>query len=104
MRKLNLIPYETEVDGKIMPYQVANSIVESLFNPARELGPVETLKTDKLAQKILDAESAGELLIEEAEYQDIRSAVMKLKGLPRVHVPFIRRILEETPEIEVKEA
>jgi hypothetical protein len=101
MRKFDVADYEvTMADGKTLPYRVKDSAVTILFNPDRKLSAVELLKTNMLAQKIM--EGNGHVLLEEAEYAELKRACETVRGYGKEDVEFVRRILE-AQEITVVE-
>ena len=101
MRKFDVSEYEVTMEnGKTMPYRVKDSAVTILFNPDRKLSAVELLKTNALAQRIMEAE--GHVLLEEADYGELKKACETVRGYGKEDVEFVRRILE-APEINVVE-
>lgn len=101
MRKFDVSEYEVTMDnGQAMPYRVKDSAVTILFNPDRKLNAIELLKTNKLAERIMDAE--GHVLLEEAEYAELKKACETVRGYGKEDVEFVRRILE-AQEINVVE-
>lgn len=107
MRKIDLTPYEfkgTGPDGKeaIIPaFNVKGSIVNALYHPELRLGARVLLDNDRLAQKIDKCD--GSVLLEESEYEQVKSAFEKITGFERIDVELVRRVLE-APEVSVKEA
>ena len=104
MRKINLDPYEAEIETtegpKKAPYDVRMSLSNLLFNPGLKLNSRDLLDNDRLSQKILRAESA--ILLEESEYKRLKSAVEGFNGFTKTDVELVRRVLE-APEVPVKE-
>ena len=105
MRKINTTPYKvnvrTETEEKEIDYNIKNSIITILFQPALKLSAVELLKQNKLAEKV--ASSGDELLLEEEEYTRLKIALDALEGLSRNDVEFVTRILEASSvEVEAK--
>ncbi len=83
-----------------LPYEVKDSIVGLLFHPELKLGGMELLKQNELAGKILNSEDP-DVLLEEAEYEQIKRAINVVKGFGRNEVELVRRILE-APKVEVE--
>lgn len=118
MRRLDLSNYTVEVlnqnagekceDGSLepdtlnIPYDVKRSLAEVLLSKQLELSARALLERDEIARKILHC-TDGFVLLEEEEYTKLVSAVNTIKGLGRPDVPLMRRILEETEQIEVEE-
>jgi len=101
MRKFDVSEYEVTMEkGKTMPYRVKDSAVTVLFNPDRKLTAVDLLRTNTLAQRIMEAE--GHVLLEEADYTELKKACETVRGYGKEDVEFVRRILE-APEINVVE-
>lgn len=105
MRKILLKTYPvkvvTENGVKEVEYNVKDSLVEILFNKALGLGSVSLLKQNILANKILSSDD--EVLLEEEEYQRIKTAIDTVEGLTRNDVIFVERILEaETVDVSEK--
>lgn len=105
MRKIDLSPYDFvgrnevgEVASSV--FDVKESLLAILFQPALQLNGVEVLKRDKLAQKIDVAD--GCVLLEDADYRIVEGAINKFKGFTRVHVEFVRRVVD-AEEVSVKE-
>ena len=101
MRKINLTQYFIEVEDKKLPFDVKGSIYAALYHPDLKLAAMALLSNDRLAQKI---KSAGDsILLEEAEYQKIRSAFETLRGWEVHDVELVKRVFD-AEEVEVKEA
>lgn len=105
MRKLNLESYTVsvrDVNGttKTMPYNFKESVIELMFHPNLKLSGKALLETNIIAEKIMKADK--EILLEEADYQKIKSAVDGFNGFSKNEVELVRRVLE-CPEIKVKE-
>jgi hypothetical protein len=98
MRKLDLTPYD--VGGK-EPYNVKMSISNALYNPELRLGYKALLENAKLADKIENAN--GSVLLEEEEYARIRKAFEAITTFTKSDVGLVKRVMEETPEVNVKE-
>lgn len=103
MKKIDLTEYEVVIDGKKMPYMTKDAIVEILFNPERKLTAVDLLRTNDLAQKIVGCEGDS-VLLENAEYENVRAACMTVKGFSKPDVELVRRLMEpETVEVIEKD-
>lgn len=105
MRKLNLKGYTVSVrDAKggiqSIPYNFKDSLIELMFHPNLKLSGMALLETNIIAEKIMKADK--EILLEEADYQKIKSAVDGFNGFSKNEVELVRRVLE-CPEIKVKE-
>lgn len=106
MRKLDLTGYQVSETGdpeaEVHDYDVRWSIGEVLLCKDQNLSARELLANDDLFRKIRDWPE-DTILLEEAEYLVIRQAFERLTGFQRYDVPLVRRILEETLEVEVQE-
>lgn len=106
MRKLDLSSYQMSETGdpeaEVHNYDVRWSIGEVLLCKDQELSARQLLANDDLYRKLRDWPEAT-ILLEEAEYQTIRQAFERLTGWQRYDVPMVRRVLEETPEVDVQE-
>jgi hypothetical protein len=96
MKKIDLTPYylgEQECS-------VTAGIVNLLFNPTLKLSARDLILQDALANKI---EQAGKsVLLEDAEYQRIKTAIESFSGYRRGDLPLVERVLNST-DAEVKE-
>jgi len=105
MRKLNLESYTVSVrdtDGtmKLMPYSFKDSVIELMFHPKLKLTGKALLETNIVAEKIMKADK--EILLEEADYNRIKSAVDSFEGFSKNEIELVKRVTE-CPEIKVKE-
>jgi len=101
MRKLDLSNYPISVAGQEpQSYLVRDSLVAVLFYP-RDLSKAESLIRDDLATRIL-LHPADEILLEEVDFERIKSSLDAFTGFTRNDVPLIRRI-ESTPTVEVEQ-
>jgi len=105
MRKLNLEKYTISVrdeKGNIrsLPYDFKTSLIELMFHPNLRLSGKALLETNIMAEKIMKADK--EILLEEADYQKIKSAIDGFQGFSKNEVELVKRVLE-CPEIKVKE-
>jgi hypothetical protein len=113
MRKISLIPYRVmegpmqripQPDGSIkeeklpdVMYDMKQSIANLLFNPDLHLDFRMAIEHDRIARKV---EAAGdEVVLEEAEYAKIKTAVDLFKGYDRKDLEFIHRV-RDAPEID----
>ena len=108
MRKLDIKNYTVKgrnKEGEIIdaPYDVKASIISILFHPDLRLEAQETLDRDDLANKIKSWKD-GDLLLEDAEYEKVKGALLVVRGFTKNDVEFIRRILKaETAKVaEIK--
>jgi len=96
MKKVDVTEYMVamQVDGidQEVPYNVKESLVACLFHPELKLGAREVIARDRIATKIEEAEKA--VLLEEAEYQKLKSAFETVKGFGKAEVELIRRVFE----------
>ena len=104
MRKLNLENYEVtfrDAQGELQtaPYAFKDAIINLMFHPDLKLSSVELLKTNILAEKIINNE---EIMLEEAEYNKIKNAVDSFQGFGKNEVELVKRVTE-CPKIDVKE-
>lgn len=100
MRKIDLKPYFLGEEGQ-GEVDVKKSIVTIMFNPALKLNARDAIAQDALAKRIEEAD--GEILLEESEYNRLKTAVEAITGYGRGDIPLIQRILD-APEVQVKEA
>ena len=105
MRKLDLKVYTVSVRDangvtKSIPYNFKESVIELMFHPNLKMSGKALLETNIIAEKIMKADK--EILLEEADYQIIKSAVDGFKGFSKNEVELVKRVLE-CPEIKVKE-
>lgn len=73
-------------------YDVKRSLVTLLFHPELKLDAYDTLKAQKLADKIDAAEDV--VLLEDAEYERVRAGLEVTRGFSQHDVPLIQRILD----------
>lgn len=85
---------------QIPDYLVRESIVEMLFNPSLGLSAKDLLDRDPLARRIKDL-PGNDLLLEEAEYKKVLTALEALRGLGRHDVEFVKRVFN-APTVEVQ--
>jgi len=102
MRKINLKDYTVtmkvpdrlnpgqEIEAEY-PFHMKDSVINVLFIPQLRLNGVELLKANVLGQKILACES-DEILLEDAEWQRLSTAVGAAQGFGRMEVEFVTRI------------
>ena len=105
MRKLNLENYEfsfRNAQGELetQPYVFKDAIINLMFHPDLRLSGAELLKTNILAEKIMEAKK--EIFLEEEEYNRVESAINSFKGFGRSEIELVKRVTE-CPEIDVKE-
>ena len=105
MRKLNLENYTVSIrdeQGKLndIPYAFKDAIINLMFHPDLKLSRTEILKTNILAEKIMEADK--EIILEEEEYNKVFIAVDSFKGFTRNEVGLVKRV-SECPKINVKE-
>ncbi len=106
MRKLNLEKYKVSVrdeKGNIqfIPYDFKESLMQLMFHPNLQLSGKALLKTNIIAEKIIKADK--EILLEEADYQNIKNAVDSFKGFSKNEIELVKRVIN-CPEINVKES
>lgn len=113
MRKLNLTNYTVkmkvpdrmnpgnEIEAEF-PFDMRDSLVNILFIPQLRLNSVEVLKANVLGQKILACEG-DEILLEDAEWLRLKTAIEAAQGFGRMEVEFVTRINEaEVVDVEPK--
>ena len=105
MRKLELKPYEVKIrntQGQLnaLPYDFKDAIINLIFHPDLKLSGKALLETNIVAEKIMEADK--EIMLEEAEYNKIKSAIDSFKGFTRNEVELVKRVTE-CPKIDVKE-
>jgi len=101
MRKIQVSDYFIIQDGKELPYPMREALAEVIFHPDLKLRALDLLKRDDLARKILD-HSDSHILLEDSEYDLIKSAVNVVQGFVRNDVEFVRRVLD-AESVEVVE-
>jgi len=97
MRKLNLTPYKVDTQD----YDVKTVMASILFHPDLRVSARNLMVADRLAQKIESGN--GSVLLEESEYERLKTAVETITGWGRGDLEFVQRVLD-APEIDVKEA
>ena len=105
MRKIPLENYNLKVvrDGvhTSIPYDVKASLIICLLHPVLKLGARELLIRNKIGMKIEESDSF--VLLEEAEYEKLKSAIETIEGFGQNDVELVTRVLEaEEVEVEVK--
>lgn len=101
MKTLSLVPYDipapsTVVDGGVtvggtQPYPIKDALVNILFAQTG-LRARDLLRRDDVARKILAADGS-DLLLEDAEFEQLKTAVDTLEGFGRHDVELLRRVL-----------
>ena len=105
MRKIDLTSYDVTVpDGKggeeILPFNVRGSLVDGMYHPDLKLNSKDLFINDRIAQKI---EGAGDyVLLEDSEYDRVKTMIDTIKGFRKEDVEFVRRIIE-APKVDVEE-
>lgn len=107
MRKLDLTKYTISVrDAKgviqFIPYDFKESVIQLMFHPNLRLSGKALLETNIIAERLLNC-NAKEILLEEEEYNKIKSAVDDFQGFTKSEVKLVERIYN-CPQIEVKES
>jgi len=107
MRNLNLRDYEVTQkvkggDGQPIEtkaiFNVKDSVINVLFLPELKLMGAALVKQNVLAMKI---EQAGdEVMLEEEEYERVKTAMEKYPAQGRMDVELVDRILNQTPTID----
>jgi hypothetical protein len=82
-------------------YDVKNSLIQILFAPNQGLTATEILYRDDLARKIRDC-AEDTLLLEESEYEKVKTAVNAVTGFGVNDVTLIKRVIK-APAVEVQE-
>lgn len=105
MRRIDLSDYDVEVDlpdGKVenTPYLVKKSLVNMMYSQEIQLTARGLLENDRVAQKI--AGSNGVALLEEEEYNRVKTALESLKGLSKQDVTLVNRVFD-AQQVEVTE-
>ena len=83
MRKLNLEHYTVSLrdeQGNLndLPYDFKDAIINLMFHPDLRLSGTELLKTNILAEKIMEADK--EIMLEEEEYNKVQNAIDNFKS------------------------
>ena len=94
MKTLDVSDYMVLVDetAKYVPYAVRPSLIALLF-AQRDLDAVALLDRDDLARKIRDV-ADDTLVLEDAEFAKLVTAVKTFKGYTKNDVTLVRRILD----------
>jgi len=105
MRKLDLKKYTISVrDEKgvtnIIPYDFKESLIQLMFHPNLQLSGKELLKTNIVVERLIKADK--EILLEEDEYNKIKSAIDNFKGFSKNEVRLVERVYN-CPIVDVKE-
>jgi len=105
MRKLKLENYTVSLrneQGKLndIPYDFKDAIINLMFHPNLRLSGTKLLETNIIAEKIMEADK--EIILEEEEYNKVKSAIDSFNGFTRNEVELVKRV-SECPKIDVKE-
>jgi hypothetical protein len=105
MRKIDLTSYDVTVpDGKggeqTLPYDVRGSLVDGMYHHDLRLNSKDLFAHDRIAQKIQN--SNGFVLLEDSEYERVKSTIETITGFRKEDVEFVRRVID-APEVTVKE-
>jgi len=105
MRKLDLKKYNIEVKDEkgvtqSIPYDFKESLIHLMFHPNLQLSGKVLLETNIVAEKLIKADK--EILLEEDEYNKIKSAIDNFKGFSKNEVRLVERIYN-CPTIDIKE-
>ena len=112
MRKLNLKNYTVrfrvpdkmnpghEIEAEY-PYHVKTTILNLMFNSALQLSNAEVVRQYILATKLEQCKD-DEILLEEEEYERIKTAFETFKGYSKADVELVTRI-DEAEVVEVEE-
>ena len=105
MRKLNLEKYtvsarDTKGGTTDILYDFKESLIQLMFHPNLRLSGKALLETNIVVEKIMKSDK--EILLEEADYNNIKNAVDKFEGFSQNEVELVKRIIE-CPEIDIKE-
>lgn len=93
-------PVTKEVKELTLPYMVKDSLLNIMFLPSLNLRGAELVRQNVLAMKV---EAAGdEILLEEEEFERIKTAVESYGAKSRADVGLVDRILNQTPQLEEK--
>jgi len=82
-------------------YNVWQSLANLMFGPQNHLASDGLLQRDDLARKIKDSKTE-EILLEDAEYQLLASAVKGFLGYTQNEVELVKRVLD-AKSVEVEE-
>ena len=106
MRKLGLKHYTVQIrdlktgELETQPYDFKDAIINLMFHPDLKLSGTRLLETNIIAEKIMKADK--EIMLEEADYNKIKSAVDSFTGFTRNEVELVKRVTD-CPKIDVKE-
>lgn len=105
MRKLDVTNYtvtEVRAEGKVtLPYDTKEALITCLFHPSLKLSAREVLIRNQIGAKIEGAK--GFVLLEETEYEKLRTAVDSIEGFSKNEVELINRVFNaEVVQVEVK--
>ena len=105
MRKIDLTSYDVTVPDRegnmeTLPYDVRGSLSDGMYHPDLRLNSKDLFTNDRIAQKIRN--SNGSILLEDAEYERVKSMMETITGFRKEDVEFVRRVIE-APEVTVKE-
>ena len=107
MYKIDLRNYSVELPGLdekgnpvFQEYDVKTSLVTCIMHPDLELTAVNLLKRDEIAREIRD--SGDEVLLEDVEFEILRSSFDVIKGLTQNDVELVKRVFN-AGQIEVIE-
>ena len=105
MRKLDLKKYTISVrDAKgvtqLIPYDFKESLIQLMFHPELRLSGKALLETNIVTEKLMKADK--EILLEEDEYNKIKSAIDSFQGFTQNEVKLVQRIIN-CPQVDIKE-
>ena len=105
MRKINISNYPVTLgtaNGQEITedFKVRESLAICLCHPQLNINGLELLNRRKILDKIEEAD--GTLLLEDDEWEKLKSALETITGMSKNEIPMIERVTE-AEEIEVKE-
>lgn len=88
MYKINVVPYF--VNGEA--YKIKESLVSIIFNSELRLTFQEAMRNDRIAKKIESCDK-DILVLEDAEYEIVKKSFDFLRGVRRVDLEFVQRVM-----------
>jgi len=99
MKRINIENFLVLVNGENVPYEIKTSIQAILFNPQLKLDGIKLIKHFDIWNKIKKQEK--ELILEDADYEILKSCVNFFQGYSQNDVEFVKRI-QDAKNYEIK--
>lgn len=91
MRKLRIDNYEFKREDTSITYMVRESLADLLLHRELRLSAAEAIRRHTIAKRILECPN-DEILLEDADYERIKSSLDLIHGFGREDIELIERI------------